>query len=65
MRENPWGTVKYKGEDKCKRCKGTGLLEVYIRDLSNLDYSWHIIGCPTCYSKGYVTQQDRERICTG
>ena len=64
MKEHPWGIAKYKGEDKCKRCRGTTSLEVYIRNVSSLDWEWHIIGCPTCNSKGYVTQEDRERICT-
>lgn len=64
MRESPFGMPKNYGIDTCKRCRGATSLHVYIRDLSNLDYSWHVIGCPTCDSKGYVTQQDRERICT-
>ncbi len=62
--ERPWGSKKYKVDNPCQRCRGTGLLEAQLKNLGTLDYEWHIIGCPMCDDKGYVTEEDRNRVCT-
>lgn len=51
-------------EPPCQRCKGQQRVEVTLRDRSGEQRDGfgvvHIIGCPMCNGKGYVSDQDRK-----
>lgn len=49
---------------QCNRCHGKKFVDVRLKNLGTLDWEWHTTVCPQCAGKGYITQEDRERVCT-
>jgi hypothetical protein len=46
----------------CTCCNGGKLLEMKVQDLGTLEWRWAVVGCHVCDSKGYISQDDRERV---
>jgi DnaJ-class molecular chaperone len=45
---------------ECPRCHGDKFLDVKLKNLSTLEWVDHIIACPTCNGKGYITKEDSD-----
>jgi len=45
---------------KCQECHGDKFIYQKTKNLGTLEYNEHLMACPSCNGKGYVTKEDHE-----
>jgi DnaJ-class molecular chaperone len=51
-------TIKAEFKKECPECHGVKFVEKKLKNLGTLDYVDHLISCPSCNGKGYISQED-------
>ena len=44
----------------CPECHGEKFIKEKLKNMGTLDYNEHLIPCPTCNGKGYISKEDHD-----
>jgi hypothetical protein len=55
-----WTRTAQATPDPCPECHGRKRVDTKLKNLGTLEYTLHVVTCPTCNGKGYVDEKDHQ-----